>query len=292
MDNSSKNRRVNCLWILISLFAISSSTMAASQINTNVALTQKQLNEFFENGLIVIPEFFNKQEVSQTLESATRLQMAAENLAKEQTGKIMYKGTQIVLEKVGDKNELLRVVWGGAAEPELLKLARQEKLLVPVGQILGSDKADQLNNQLHYKFPNGGINLTFYQDIRNRKNFDKDWKDLNGKGSFVLTVIALDPMNVENGTIYYVPKSHMRGDLMLDKIADKAALRKVAQLDKAVPLLLSPGDLVVWHPYLIHGSDPNKFSTQRRIFINGFSYPGANTKPYPGDGSAQTINLK
>lgn len=258
----------------------------------NAALTKEQLTEFSEQGIVIIPGFFTQQELKHTTEIATRLQKAAENLAKEQTGKIMYKGTQIVIQEVDGKNELLRVVWGGAAEPQLLKLARQSKLLVPVSQILGSNKADQLNNQLHYKFPNGGADLTFYQDIRNRKMFDPDWRDVNGRGSFVLTVIALDQMNEQTGTIYYVPKSHNRGDLKLDQITNIDELKKIAQVDKAVPLNLQPGDLVIWNPYLIHGSIPNKFTTDRRIFINGFAYPGANTKPYPGDGSAKSIELR
>lgn len=284
--------RQYALFMIVALLAIIPLVTNATNNNKNFELSKKQLNDFFENGVIIIPGFFTKQEVAQTIDCATSLQNKATELSTTQTGKLMYNGTQIVLEEVDGKNDLLRVVWGGAAEPHLLKLARQSKLLVPVGQILGSDKADQLNNQLHYKYPNGGADLTFYQDIRNRKRFDENWRDLNGKGSFVLTIIALDSMNVEQGAIYYVPKSHKRGDLLLDKITDKEELRKVAQLDKAVPLILNPGDLVLWHPYLIHGVNHSAFKTDRKIFINGFSYPGANTKPYPGDGSAKSVDLK
>ncbi len=291
------------------LFAISFSILASDHTTADLTLTQKQLNDFFTNGIVIIPGFFSQQEVAQALESATRLQNEAEKLAEQHTGRIMYHGTQIVIDKVGDKNEIIRIVWAGAAEPQLLELSRQRKLLIPVSQILDSDKADQLNNQLHYKFPNGSAVTTYYQDIRARKVFDADWQDLNGKGSFVMAVIALDSLNASDGTIYYVPQSHTRGDLMLDKMQDKtemlvfgdlardktndkSKLYMVAQLDRAVPLELEPGDLVLWHPYLIHGSDPNRFTTPRRIFLNGFAYPGANSKPYPGEGSAQQINLK
>lgn len=266
--------------------------MLAISSNVIASLSQQQLDQFFNEGLVVIPNFFDTQEIKQVSDSSDRLYKQAQQLAKDQAGKLMYKGTQIVIDKVGTENEVLRIVWAGAAEPQVLKLSRQSKLLVPVGQILATDKADQLNNQLHYKFPNGGNTLTWYQDIRNRKNFDPEWKDLNDKGSFVLAIIAIDSLNVDKGTIYYVPKSHTRGDLSLDQINDPVELGKVAHIDEAVPLVLNPGDLVLWHPYLIHGSDPNQFSTPRRIFINGFSYPGANTKPYPGEGSAQSVSLR
>lgn len=257
-----------------------------------MGLTQVQLNEFYETGILIIRNFFTKQEVAEASEIADRLYAEAERLAQQEVGKVMYKGTQFVSEAVDGETEILRVVWGGAAEPQLLKLGQLSKLLIPVSQILESDTANQLNNQLHYKFPNGGANLTFYQDISNRKNFDSDWKDINGKGSFLLTLVALDPMDATTATISYVPMSHLRGDLNLDKITDKAELAKVAELDKAVPLQLDAGDLILWHPYLIHGADPNKFATQQRLFINGFAYPGANNKPYPGEGSAQLVSLK
>jgi hypothetical protein len=45
------------------------------------------------------------------------------------------------------------------------------------------------------------------------------------------------------------------------------------------------------HPLLIHGSWANKSAQSRRMFINGFSYPGANHSPYPGVGSTKRISL-
>jgi ectoine hydroxylase-related dioxygenase (phytanoyl-CoA dioxygenase family) len=54
-----------------------------------------------------------------------------------------------------------------------------------------------------------------------------------------------------------------------------------------IPLLMEAGDVAFMHPRLIHGSWPNTSNKPRRMFINGFSYPGANHKPYPGKGSTQ-----
>ena len=106
------------------------------------------------------------------------------------------------------------------------------------------------------------------------------------------TIVAVDAMHASNGAIYYVPQSHVRGDLYLENIEDADELHKVAELDKAIPLILNPGDIVFMHPYLIHGSEANSSNDARRIFINGFSYPGANKLAYPGEGSAQQIALR
>ena len=278
--------------IIISVLTLSFAATAAEPTKVNMALSQKQLDKYFSSGILIIPNFFNKSEIKQVSDGADRLQAEAEKLSKNQSGKVMYKGTQFVIDKIADKTQIHRIVWVGAYEPRLLALARQSKLLIPVGQILGSTMGDQLINQLHFKLPNDGVKFDWHQDIKNRRTFDPKWQDLNGKGSFVQTIIAIDPMTVENGTIYYVPNSHTRGDLFLDKITDPVELQKVAELDKAVPLLMQAGDIVFMHPYLVHGSKPNESTSPRRVFINGFSYPGANKQPYPGEGSAQRISFK
>lgn len=68
----------------------------------------------------------------------------------------------------------------------------------------------------------------------------------------------------------------MRGDLELENIHTQEELRIVANLNEAVPLTLNPGDLIIWHPYLIHGNNAEKFAVKKILFINGFAYPGAN----------------
>lgn len=254
-------------------------------------LSEAQLKEYNDEGILLIRNFFSKDEVSEVSNCAINLQQVADTLSLQQTGKVMHEGTQFVIDRPGDKIQIHRIVWAGAMEPKLLRLGRQQKLLVKVGQILDSKKADHLINQLHYKLPNDGVQFGWHQDIKNRKTFDPLWADINKQGSFVQTIIAIDPMLEENSTIYYVPKSHKRGDLYLETITDDKKLSSVAELDKAVPLIMHPGDIVFMHPYLVHGSEPNTSEKPRKVFINGFSYPGANKQPYPGIGSAETISL-
>lgn len=290
-----KNIRIklirNTCFIALIFIPLATNAIVSARAN-NIMLSREQLNQYNSEGILVIPGFFTKEEVNEVSECADRLQKQAETLSLQQTGKVMHKGTQFVIDRNNSKIQIHRIVWAGAAEPQLLKLARQPKLLMPVAQILETDEADQLINQLHYKLPNDGVTFSWHQDVKNRRTFDPKWEDLNHKGSFVQTIIAIDVSNVENGTIYYVPKSHTKGDLFLEKITDLDELNRVAELDKAVPLILNPGDIVFMNPYLIHGSESNESTKSRRIFINGFSYPGANKQPYPGEGSAQRISLK
>ena len=39
---------------------------------------------------------------------------------------------------------------------------------------------------------------------------------------------------------------------------------------EAVDLILEPGDLALWSPYLVHGSGTNRSAHRRRFFINGY----------------------
>lgn len=283
--------RKSAKYILALMLFVSFAAVAINTNKGNIMLSQSQLDEYNAEGFLIIRNFFSQQEVEQVSICANRLQREAEQLVKLQNGKIMHQGTQFVIDQNAGKIQIHRIVWAGAAEPQLLNLARQPKLLVPVGQILESTQADQLINQLHYKLPNDGVKFDWHQDVKNRRTFDPAWEDLNHKGSFVQTIIAIDQMTANNGTIYYVPKSHTRGDLFLDKINDPQKLNKIAEIDKAIPMLLNPGDIVFMNPYLVHGSHPNESSVSRRIFINGFAYPGANKQPYPGEGSASRITL-
>jgi len=259
---------------------------------THVNLSPEQIDYFSENGYLILAQFFSPEEIKRLSSIADHLQAKAEELSKKQTGKVLHLGTQFVIDKINAKTQIHRIVWAGAAEHELLNLARQPKLLIPVAQLLDSDTADHLINQLHYKLPQDGVDFAWHQDIKNRRTFDPNWKDINGKGSFVQVIIAIDAMKIENGTIFFVPQSHKSGDLFLDKIADEKELARIAHLDLAVPYLLEPGDVLFMHPYLVHGSFANNSTEPRRIFINGFSYPGANTGIYPGEGSSQRIRLR
>ena len=49
------------------------------------------------------------------------------------------------------------------------------------------------------------------------------------------------------------------------------------------------GSVIFFGPYAVHGSTPNRSATPRRVLINGYAYPGANGRVYPGEGSGRTL---
>jgi hypothetical protein len=56
------------------------------------------------------------------------------------------------------------------------------------------------------------------------------------------------------------------GNSMSDAVLEAAGLSP----DDVVDVLLEPGDLALWSPYLVHGSGENRSSHRRRFYINGY----------------------
>ena len=52
------------------------------------------------------------------------------------------------------------------------------------------------------------------------------------------------------------------------------------------------GSVLVFGPYAIHRSLPNRSGVPRRVFINGYAYPGANARVYPGEAAGRTLRYE
>lgn len=242
------------------------------------SFSQDLIKEFFEKGYFVVPDLFNSDEIFQISESFNRLYEKAMILKK--TG--MCDGSYFVF----DYEKLHRIVWCGAAEPNLLKIAEDRRLLEPVATLLDSSKMEQLICQAHFKMPKDEVIFPWHQDSSNRGYGTSDWMDVNGKGSYVQTVIAIDEMTSNNGPLLFLPGSCKDGHLP----ENHPILREMDE-SQLVPLLMKPGSVAFFGPYTVHGSLKNNSSFPRRVLINGFGYPGANRKIYPGEGSGRLLEL-
>lgn len=261
---------------------------AARKINSDpvsviqpVKLTERQIKDFYEVGYVVIPSLFARHEIEEIKKSFDKLQKIALRLGKTQE----YMGSQFVVEG----NRIDRIVWMGGAEPSLLKYGEDPRILLPVSQILNTSTVEQLICQGHYKLPGDNVKFDWHQDGQHRGEGTKDWVDVDGRGSYCQTLMAIDEVTPENGPVCFVPHTVKLGYLGLEKHPDPLSAFNVKS---AVPLLMQPGDVAFFHPYSIHGSQPNNSNGPRRVFINGFAYPGANRKKYPGDGAGRTVTLK
>lgn len=199
-------------------------------------------------------------------------------------GQTLIKSAEISNSKfIIDKNILKRVIWAGGMEPVLLKYGQDPRMLKIISQILNVDEFIHLINQAHFKTPGDGVNFLPHQDIKNRDKNDGTWINVDNKGSFVQSMIALDDIDLENGPVYIIENSHLFGKLTEDEIKD------LEKTSTKIILQMKAGDVAFWGPYLVHASEANTSSKSRNTLMNGYSQIGANSRIYSGSGTGFKI---
>jgi hypothetical protein len=258
-------------------------------------LPQAAIRRFYDDGFLIVEGLFSRDEVAEMAAAAERLRTAGRDIAAELSHddpagepgelKIEHEGSQFVFGGPFGARRLLRVVWAGGCEPAFLACGRDVRLTAIVGQLFGSPSAVHLLNQLHAKYPNDGLEFEPHQDSEHRRYGTPEWRDVDGRGSYVQTVVAIDDSTPDNGPLVFYPGSGRQGHL------DPAAVRQRYQDAPGIPALLKAGSAAFFGPYVVHRSAENRGAIPRRIAINGFALPGANARPYFGSGTGVPLDL-
>lgn len=157
------------------------------------------------------------------------------------------------------------------AHPLFDELMRSGMLLDLVSALVGPDIRFQ-GNKLNTKSGGGGSAVEWHQDFAFYPHTNDD---------LLAVGIALDDSTLENGCLMVVPGSH-RGPV-LDHHHDGVFAGAVSpsrsdiDLEQAVPLEVSAGDISIHHVKLVHGSAPNRSARQRRLLL--FQYAAVDAWP-------------
>jgi ectoine hydroxylase-related dioxygenase (phytanoyl-CoA dioxygenase family) len=232
-------------------------------------LSAGQVDEFFGRGWVLLPGLFRIPELAPVRAAFERLHATAQRLRSTQD----HDGARFVLADRGDEVVVQRVVWAGGAETALLSLSADPRLVGPALQLLGSDHCEQLLCQAHFKMPGDGVSFDWHQDIQHRDKGPGTWRDLNGRGSYVQTLLAVDDMCADNGPLQFMPQGASAGDVRAETLTGEA------------------GSVILFGPYAVHGSTANNAASPRRVLINGYAFPGANGRVYPGAGAGRRLPL-
>lgn len=247
-------------------------------------LDPQHRDHFFDLGFTIVREVFAPREIAEMREAFDRLERTARTLGTTQ----MHGGAQFVLEAAGDGGvRIHRIVWCGAVEPVLDAYGRDPRLLSMASDLLGSDEMSQLINQAHFKLPGDGVEFPWHQDSTHRRYGGGEWRDVNGRGSYVQTAAALDDVTEENGPLQLIAGSNRLGHL--DLPPDGALPPEAVAAGPIVAATMQAGDVLLFGPYTIHSSAPNRSRRPRRTLINGFAAPGANSRVYPGAGAGRIV---
>ena len=170
---------------------------------------------------------------------------------------------------------LVRMVqWPSYHNAALNAVRLDPRYLAILEPLIGPD-LKQIINQLHWKAPGSLGDFAWHQDSRFRKP-DEAYRNLGD--SYVQTGLAIDPHTPESGAMRFIPRSHAAGPLDLDtstevlgsEMSDDALVAAGIDPAQVVDLVLDPGDVALWNPYLVHGSGRNRADHQRRLYINGY----------------------
>ena len=252
----------------------------------DVGLSDDEIRTYFEVGWIVRRGMFGAHEVARMRACFDELERIADQLPE--TG--LHRGSYFVLADKDGMRVINRVVWAGGSQRYLLDIGSDARLTVPCAQLLESDAMDHLLNQAHFKRPRDGVTFGWHQDIQHRDKGGGTWTDVNGRGSFVQTIIALDEMTPDSGPLKFMPGSAKWGRVELSGGAEQAGGARLLEQD-AVTIAAGPGDVLFFGPYTAHASFENTSERYRRILINGYAFPGANRRVYPGDGAGRRLTV-
>jgi len=253
-------------------------------------LSDDEIACFHETGWVTKKGLFHRDEIRRLRECFDDL----ERMASGMTGTGLLSGSHFVLSTKGGKQVIKRVVSAGGSQPYLLGIGEDPRLTGPVSQLLGSQAMEQLLCQAHFKRPGDGVVFGWHQDIQHRDKGGDTWQDLNGIGSFVQTLIAIDAMTADSGPLQFVPGSSKWGRVDFgahdyDNPNYESQRPPLFDENDAVTVLAEPGDTLFFGPYTAHASFENTSDSYRRVLINGYAYPGANGRIYPGEGVCRTL---
>ncbi len=250
-------------------------------------LSDEQVEAFFEIGFVIVPDVFTPTEIEEMRAGFDRLQKMAYALSEPG----IHNGSDFAIERKESGQVIIhRISWCGAAEPVLLAYGKDLRLLGMASQLLGSNEMNQLINQAHFKIPGDNVAFPWHQDSEHRGYGKPWWKDVNGRGSFVQQAIAIDDVTEKSGPLKFIPESCKLGHLGLLSRSEEE-YPALFDPDDAITGIMKAGSVALFNPYVIHGSEPNRSQKSRRVFINGYAYPGANSRTYPGRGAGRLLKI-
>ena len=157
---------------------------------------------------------------------------------------------------------LRKVQWPSLIHPAFEEIRTSAKFPALLEPLIGTS-IKQYINQINFKMPGGDVAFPWHQDIRPTPAFNDQGQN------YVQTIIAVDEATRANGCLYLVPESHRLGDLKTKRYA-KGQIEEQVDISTAIACEATPGDVILFTSFTVHGSIPNTTDQPRRSYINGF----------------------
>lgn len=220
------------------------------------AVTEADLQRFFEQGYLVIENAFSTDEVQSALDGL-RFLIAGEN--PDFSG-VMYEhqaaGVPVDMLTAEEKQDLVRkFMWFVPYEPRLKALSQHPTLIDTIARIMGEAPV-LFQDMALLKPPKIGREKPWHQDHA--------YFNLPLETMVVGAWIALDEATVDNGCMIILPGSHRDGPVVHFRRRDWQICDTDVGNQGALAVPLKPGGLLLFHSLIHHGTPTNKSDQRRR----------------------------
>jgi ectoine hydroxylase-related dioxygenase (phytanoyl-CoA dioxygenase family) len=220
------------------------STVSASPPSV---LSRKQIDQYHEDGYLVLRQLFSPFEIAALLMEAERL---LERRDLIHTDNIRCRWQPHVV-----TDECLFETFDPVIDlaPLCGRLALDSRILNVLADLYG-EPAHLFKDKLIFK-PPGAKGYDLHQDFISWKDFPR---------SFITVLVPIDPADRVNGCTEVFPGYHQRGYLSPEDGDYHPVPEGVVDETRAIPLELAPGDIALFGAFTPHRSAPNRSDGWRR----------------------------
>lgn len=232
--------------------------------NNSVELPASDKEVFEREGWLLVPRLVSGHTLQALCAATQSLEQAATHIENDTRVQGVFFEVQSISGRKGETaafpGALRKITSPSKGQPAFAKLRKDQRVL-DAAQRCGIHAPVCLLDQVNFKLPRLGTCFPYHQDERFlHGNAIARVQKFGG----INLVIALDSADSKNGGFEVLGRTH-RGELGTDHY-DVSAMNPGVydESHRTVPALL-PGDAVLFHPRLAHGSGPNLSDRPRRL---------------------------
>lgn len=245
-----------------------------------IALPTSPRAIFEREGWLLVPQLLGRATLAPLQAATAALERAAAQFERDTLVRRVFFQVQSASGKKGEPaifpGALRKITSASSGHGAFDRLRRDPQVLAAV-ESCGLLAPLCLVDQVNLKLPRVGTCFPYHQD--ESFLFGDALRRVQQFGG-VNMVIALDPADAENGGFEVLARTH-RGGLIDVKYDGSAMNHGVFDESQRVIPVLTPGDAVLFHPRLAHGSGPNRSDRPRRLITLWFG-GGAKSTPDAG----------
>lgn len=220
------------------------------------AVGEADVELFHEQGYLIIRNAFSQEEIQDGIDGMVDL-IAGKN--PEFKG-LMFENAvkDRVYELSGEErmDSLRKLMWFVEYDERLKALAENSGLLAVVRRIIGSNDLTMFQDMGLIKPPRIGREKPWHQDLA--------YFNLPVDTTVVGVWIAFDPTDADNGCMMVMPGSHKSGPTVHFRRRDWQICDTHVSRNAAVAVPMQPGDCLLFHGLIHHGTPANWTDRRRR----------------------------